>query len=262
MNLCFSTLGCTDKSLEEIISIARQSDIRSVEIRGIGGIMNNLMIPSFYPENTERTSRLFKENRIRPVLLGTSCTFHDQNKFDKALEEGIASIDIASKLEIPYIRVFGDKLTDSDKECIARVGEGIQKLCEYAKDKSVRVLLEVHGDFNTIEVISDLMNSISSKDNFGLLWDIAHTHKKYGERWLDFYNEFSSLIYHVHIKDSLNGKLVLPGEGDIPITEIVKKMISDGYDGYFSLEWEKKWHPELPDFSVALAEFIKIMSFV
>ncbi len=259
MNLCFSTLGCTDKSLEEIIFIARQHDIRSVELRGIDGKINNLMIPSFYPENIPETLRLFKKNKIHPVLLGTSCIFHDQNKFDKSMEEGTCSIDIASKLEIPYIRVFGDKLTDSDKKGIDKVGEGIQKLCEYAKDKSIRVLLEVHGDFNTIEIISDLMNSISSNNNFGLLWDIAHTHNKYGAEWLDFYNEFSSLIYHVHIKDSLNGKLVLPGEGDIPIIQIVNKMISDGYDGYFSLEWEKKWHPDLPEFSKALEKFIKIM---
>ena len=26
-----------------------------------------------------------------------------------------------------------------------------------------------------------------------------------------------------------------------------QKLIEDGFDGYFSLEWEKKWHPELPD---------------
>ena len=42
-------------------------------------------------------------------------------------------------------------------------------------------------------------------------------------------------------------KLCHVGDGDIPIAAIVKKLIEDGFDGYFSLEWEKKWHPELPD---------------
>ena len=26
---------------------------------------------------------------------------------------------------------------------------------------------------------------------------------------------------------------------------MMNQMIEDGYPGYFSLEWEKKWHPEL-----------------
>lgn len=37
--------------------------------------------------------------------------------------------------------------------------------------------------------------------------------------------------------------LCLIGEGVIPIKEIVKTLESDGYSGYMSLEWEKKWHP-------------------
>ena len=37
------------------------------------------------------------------------------------------------------------------------------------------------------------------------------------------------------------------GAGDVPIHDIVDTLVKDGYDGYFSIEWEKKWHPELPD---------------
>ena len=45
-----------------------------------------------------------------------------------------------------------------------------------------------------------------------------------------------------------------------PITKALEK---DGFDGYYSLEWEKKWHPELPDPDVALPVYRKLMrSFV
>ena len=53
---------------------------------------------------------------------------------------------------------------------------------------------------------------------------------------------------------------MLVGQGDVSIRPIVKKLISDSYDGYFSLEWEKKWHPELEDMPVALEHFINVMN--
>jgi hypothetical protein len=32
---------------------------------------------------------------------------------------------------------------------------------------------------------------------------------------------------------------------------------NEGYDGYYSFEWEKKWHPYLPEPEVAFPHFIK-----
>ena len=37
------------------------------------------------------------------------------------------------------------------------------------------------------------------------------------------------------------------------------KLEKDGYDGYFSLEWEKKWHPELGDLENVLKDFIELV---
>ena len=53
--------------------------------------------------------------------------------------------------------------------------------------------------------------------------------------------------------------LCLPGEGDIPMKEIAATLWQDGYRGYFSLEWEKKWHPELPGPEVALPVYYNLM---
>jgi sugar phosphate isomerase/epimerase len=66
----------------------------------------------------------------------------------------------------------------------------------------------------------------------------------------------------VHIKDFSNsdGALTLIGNGDIPIIPIVNQLLSDGYDGYFSLEWEKKWHPELPEIESALARYRALLA--
>ena len=59
-------------------------------------------------------------------------------------------------------------------------------------------------------------------------------------------------LKHVHIKDSIGygeGKIkyVGLGKGEVPIAEALKLLKSINYKGYFSLEWEKKWHPELDE---------------
>jgi hypothetical protein len=39
----------------------------------------------------------------------------------------------------------------------------------------------------------------------------------------------------------------------------VDRLLADGYDGYFSLEWEKKWHPEIGNIEPAMDAICKIL---
>ena len=122
------------------------------------------------------------------------------------------------------------------------------------------MLLEVHGDYNRIETLGRVTEQLAGREEFGLIWDIAHTHA-YGDQWDDFYRAFRPLIRHIHIKDRTEeGKLTLPGEGSLPILPIASCLLSDGYDGFFSLEWERKWHPELEALPVALSRFVSLMN--
>ena len=34
-------------------------------------------------------------------------------------------------------------------------------------------------------------------------------------------------------------------------------LLADGYDGYFALEWEKKWHPDLQEPELEYPHFIE-----
>ena len=78
---------------------------------------------------------------------------------------------------------------------------------------------------------------------------------------IEFYRFVRPYLKHVHIKDrTAENQLVLIGDGIVPIVPIAKQLLSDGYDGYFSLEWEKKWHPELPNIRTALDSFVKVMN--
>ena len=264
MKLCFSTLGCTEMDLASILDLANKYHIFALELRGIGGVMDNRRIEALDVAHTEETQAMFANSKVSPRVLGTSCSFHNIEKYEAAIEEGKACVEIAARLHIPYIRVFGNNVTgetDEEREtCIARVIAGIREICEYASNTEVTVLLEVHGDYNKVETLQPITDALGFHPHFGLIWDIAHTHA-YGAQWPLFYQAFRPYIRHIHIKDRANesGKLTLPGEGDLPILPIVRTLISDGFDGYFSLEWEKKWHPELPEIAAALTCYTALM---
>ena len=259
MKRCFSTLGCWDRSLADILSLATQYGIDAVELRGIGGILDNREIPALSETHREPTLEALKKNGISISVLGTSCSFHRADRWDAALAEGLESIRIAERLHIPAIRVFGDRLLPDDKNgCMERVINGLRQLCR-ASD-GVHILLEVHGDFNTVESLTPVINEMKEIPNFGLIWDIEHTHRPYGSDWPVFYRFARPYVKHVHVKDrsDAENRLTMIGEGDVPILPIVKTLLKDGYDGCFSLEWEKKWHPELSDIEEALEAFLAL----
>jgi hypothetical protein len=52
-----------------------------------------------------------------------------------------------------------------------------------------------------------------------------------------------------------SAEYVLFGSGEFPAAETLRLLLDGGYKGWYSLEWEKAWHPELADPEVALPEF-------
>ncbi|MNF96335.1 hypothetical protein D3C84_791220 [compost metagenome] len=40
------------------------------------------------------------------------------------------------------------------------------------------------------------------------------------------------------------------GEGQLPLASIISTLQNSGYDGYYSLEWEPKWRPELKELNL------------
>jgi sugar phosphate isomerase/epimerase len=252
--------------MEEILTLTKSRGMDAIEIRGVGGVLDNAAIEDFAEENATKTKRMLEEYSIRPLVLGTSCSFHTEEKYEKAMLEGHEAIRIAARMGFPYIRVFGNNVLPEDREgSIARVIRGIDTLCHYGATLGVTVLLEVHGDFNREETLAPVLSALSGVKNFGVIWDIAHSHTHYGNNFARFYDFIRPYIKHVHIKDSTpseNGarKLCLPGNGDIPIKDIIRKMEADGYCGCYSLEWERHWHPELLPIEDALDSFLKIAS--
>jgi sugar phosphate isomerase/epimerase len=52
-------------------------------------------------------------------------------------------------------------------------------------------------------------------------------------------------------------KPALPGEGDLPLKEIVSLLRKNRYDGWLTFEYEKRWRPESDEPEKTLPAFVK-----
>jgi sugar phosphate isomerase/epimerase len=96
-----------------------------------------------------------------------------------------------------------------------------------------------------------------------MVWDITNMWTITKESPVDVYKRLKKYIRHTHIKDAklLDGKVqyVLMGQGEVPIFEAIDALAKGGYNGYYSFEWEKLWHPETLESEIALADYLKVM---
>ncbi len=253
MKIAFSTLGCPDWTFDEVLDRAQAMGYQAIELRGVNGKMRADEMEPFFPENRAATMQKIRDHGLTICGFGTSASFHDDDRLEWAQEDARAAVDLCAEIGVKHVRVFGNFVDRADtvEGEVARVARGIQSLCDYAVDKPVMILLEVHGDFNTaarILKVTELVN----RENFGILWDVEHSDEADLGDFMSFYGPVKHLIHHVHIKDHRrlgDGKFRLcnTGQGDMPLKEMILKLEEDGYAGYYSLEWEKKWHPELRD---------------
>lgn len=252
--LTFSTLGCPELEFDEILSLASSYQMKSVELRGIKSNVRINSLPELLPESRDITKKKLTASGVSLCLLGCSAQMHT-GRAEAAAECGYAS-DAANEFGIPYIRVFGNRC--NNEAMFDYAVESLSEVCHNSEQKGVTVLLEAHGDYNSSDIILKLFNAVGA-DNLGLLWDIEHTHAA-GENEKEFSEKMIKYIRHVHLKNvTTDGTLCLPSKGVIDIGETIDALESIGYSGLYSLEWEKRWHPELPDIKTALDDLIELV---
>lgn len=203
------------------------------------------------------------------VGFGTSVCLHANENREELVKYISDTAEVCSRAGIPAIRVFGDELPEADgtarELAIARIIGNLSAICEAAAQKGVMINLEIHGTVNSIRNLAPILEGVRHIRNFGILWDVEHSDKTTGDDFSAFYELIRPYLRHVHFKDYHReadaGRWVLCeiGEGDIPLAAIVKTLQKDGYDGYISLEWEKKWHPELSAPELAFPRFVSFM---
>lgn len=264
MKLSFSTLGCPEWSFEQVVSQAKALGVTGIEIRGIGEALRNEDIDALKPENQAHTQQLLADAGLSICALGTSATAQAYDTLPAAVAEAKAALAICNRMGIPGIRVFGDARPVDGATPLAwePIVAGLRMMCDAAAEMgAAQVWLEVHGAVNTIEILTPILARLGDHPAFGVVWDIQHSYRTVKNDFMPFYQLLKPTIKHMHIKDGVEVpdgfRITLPGEGDIAIGDIMKQLIKDGYDGFFSFEWEKRWHRDLPEPEVAFPRYMQ-----
>ena len=265
--LAFSTLGSPDWDFQKITDFAVQHNYDGIELRGLLHQMDLTKCSEFNsPQNIAATLSLMKDKNLAFVDLGSSASLHisDLRERTKSLNEAKSFIDLAQKINCPYVRVFPNQIPkDQDKnETINLITKGLMELGDYAKGSNVSVLMETHGDLVWSYDLKKIM-AAAFNEHTGLVWDVTNMWSITKEPPEEVYKKLKKYIRHTHIKDlkMLDGKehYVLLGQGEVPIFTAIDALQKGGYNGYYSFEWEKLWHPEIADPETAIADYSKVM---
>lgn len=262
MKISFSTLGCPDWAWEDMLSTAKDLGFNGIEIRGIGNELYAPKAKQFSSDNIDSAkSKLQKLELEIPCLTSGSYLF-DKANIDAHMQEASDYIDLASKLKTPYVRVLGDAHPQPGEVDVAFVTESLKKLADKAKEKDVILLVETNGVFADSKLMKKVIEEIAS-NNVQVLWDIHHPYRFFNESVEQTFENLKNYIGFVHVKDSVlaNGviKYKMMGHGDMPIKNVISLLKDNGYTGYISLEWVKRWNLELEEPGIVFAHFAGYM---
>ncbi|HLO45040.1 MAG TPA: sugar phosphate isomerase/epimerase family protein [Leadbetterella sp.] len=262
--LCFNTLACPDWSLKEVFENAQKYGYKAVEIRGIKGDVDILNSPEFAPTRITDIRKMSEDFGVKILNLNSSVVLHEYEPYKRAknLDTAKRYIDLAQQLECPFVRVFPDKFPkEKSKEfALDTIKSNYETLIDYCKGTKVKVLLDAHGDLVWSEDLLKMMQGLDKK-HVGIIWDFFNMHLITKENPQKMYETLQSYIEIVQIKDGFfkpnNAyEYTLTGKGEVPINEILRIIEGEKYKGFISFEWEKRWHPELPNPEVALPHFV------
>jgi len=259
MKLSFSTLGCPDWGIEQIIEAARANGYDGVEVRHFKGSVDLPKAVGDFPGGPSEFRRRFQRAGIEICCLGSSVRLADA---DPSTTEGERMIELAMVLGAPYVRVFGGDIPagESREDCVRRAAAKLARLGQRAAQRRKRVLVETHDSFSSGALISDLLGAAGDQGT-GVLWDLHHPFRAMKETPVETARCIGTRTYHSHVKDSnRDGGYCLLGDGEIPLDELVSELHKAGYRGYLSLEWEKAWHPELLGPEIAFPQAARYLS--
>jgi sugar phosphate isomerase/epimerase len=257
MKLAFSTLSCPAWNLEQILTAARENGYDGVEWRGY---LEEIELPKasiFAGAARRQTRQRFEDAGLEFACLSSSVRLSDPAPEAQQRERAsfAAYAELAADLDCRMVRVFGGNLPSGVTRAAAlpSMADFLRQLGDIAAAHHVTLVLETHDAFSTGAQVAELLRQ-ADHPAVGALWDLHHPYRE-GEDPEATMQLLAPYLRHTHVKDSREGRYTLMGEGDVPLAEMIELLRSNGYDGWISVEWEKRWHPEIADPEIVVPQY-------
>lgn len=243
--LAFSTLGCPDARIAEVVRLAARHNVRHIELR----------VHDDGPVTVGSSPAV--RNSVRKELAAADLSVVSLSSYielaavttREVIDIALRHLELADDLGCGAIRVFTGGPGDPDTS--ARARDRLAAILEASPGSSVRLLIETHDHMLSG---ADVVHALGPDLRAGAVWDILNTWRA-GEAPAATAAALSGRIGLVQIKDvaSLNELTpVLPGDGVLPLVEVLASLAEEEWQGVLSLEWERAWYPALADLDTAI----------
>lgn len=265
MKLAFSTLGCPNWSFDEIFATAKDMSIDGIEIRGVGNEMYAPKNAIFSEANYKEIKARLRNSGMEISAFATGAALGMPNSEEVAVPEVLDYIDLASKMEVPFVRVMISPSPQPEDVDLAEAKRLYNMLCEKAAEKNVCILVETNGALANSEEMAKFMEG-THPTAAGVLWDLHHPYRFWHETPEQTYSKIGKYVKYLHLKDSVekNGTVQyrMMGHGDVPVFDAINVLHKNGYDGFVTLEWVKRWNVELQEPGVVFYHYTTYMEYL
>lgn len=260
IKLAYSTLAFPGRPLAEVAAAGREYGYEGIELRLVDG---ELIDPAMPASDRERVKRVVDQAGLPVVAVDTSIRLTD----DEPGPAISSFLELANAWEAPVIRVFGGSLPEdapARRERLEAAARVLEAAIPQAERLGVGIGLETHDSFSASATVAEVLGLVPSPV-IGAVWDSHHPHRM-GETPEEIYANFGDRLLLAQVKDARRSseqesgwQLVLLGEGEVPVREMIELLIRHGYRGWVSVEWEKRWHPEIEEPEAALPQHLELL---
>jgi sugar phosphate isomerase/epimerase len=258
--IAFSTLAFPNATLAEATSLGRSWGYEGVELRLIDGELIDSSMPAGARAAVKHT---VAAAGLPIVAVDSSIRLTDTEPG----AELRTFLELASDWESPVVRVFGGALPDSEPDrqaALVRAAQVLEASVPAAERLGVAIGVETHDSFSASWLVAELLAMVPS-GAVGAVWDSHHPYRM-GQQPAEVWSDIGRRTLLAQVKDarpdtarSDGWQLVLLGEGEVPVREMLELLESGGYAGWISVEWEKRWHPEIEEPEVALPQHLAVL---
>ena len=274
MRIAGHTMGTPEHSLPEAIALFADIGLEGIEIV-VQEEYRCGLLPRASSTEASRIGSLIRERGLEPVALTpyvSAINSLSSAERRAQVEELRRVIDLAGFIQASFVRIYAGSYPPGTKQTESRwkaLVESMLELAQCAREQGVTLAVETH--FNTMtpsaELAARLVDEVKHP-NVGVLYDQANLTFQGDEDYSKAIPLLAGRIVFVHAKDLVfkdpswesarfraskvsvvdeNERHVrsrVIGDGILPWGNILQKLLETGFNGWLSLEYERRWHPQ------------------
>lgn len=264
----FSSVAFPDWTLDRVARAAAEHGFLGVELRSFGhgstAIASDPALSS--PQNVRRA---LDDAGVELACLATGCRFdtpifppvlgHVLLERHAPVEQAKHMVDIAHDIEAPFVRVYAWDVPRraSRRSTLKLIVERIGKVCDYARNRDVAVLIENGGAFSSQTDLRDILDGVGSP-LLGIAYDVQAGIDA-GDDPAEAVRSLGRSIRLVRVRDRRNGHPCPLGQGDLPLKYTLRALAETGSDAWAVCTWDRLWLPHLEPGETVMADAARLL---